>query len=65
VSLRRAAVGLQKAAQEKFATKPKIRWGNTGDFAVFVNGKEIFDHKRNGVIPPAEDLLHRISAAAS
>ena len=65
MDLRRAAVGLQKAAHEKFATKPKIRWGNTGDFAVFVNGKEIFDHKRDGAIPATEDLLRRIAGAAS
>jgi selT/selW/selH-like putative selenoprotein len=58
-------VGLQRAAQEKFAIKPKTRWGSTGDFAVFVNGKEVFDHKRDGAIPSTEDLLRRIAVAAN
>jgi predicted Rdx family selenoprotein len=60
MDLRRAAVGLQKAAEEKLGTKPKIATGGMGSFTVLVDGKSIFDHKRDGALPSVEELLRRI-----
>lgn len=65
MGLRRAAVSLQKAAQEKFAIKPKIKTGDRGDLAVLVNGKEVFAYKREGSMPATDELLRRIAAATT
>ena len=65
MDLRRAAVSLQKAAQEKFSIKPKIKTGSLGDLAVLVNGKEVFGYKREGSMPATDELLRRIAAATA
>jgi len=63
MDLRRAAVSLQKAAQEKFGTKPTIKTGKRGDLSVYVNGKSIFGYKAEGEMPDTQALLGRIQAA--
>ena len=63
MDLRRAAVGLQKAAEQKFGTKPKIKTGIPGDMTVFVNGKNIFGYKKEGGLPAVDELLSRIASA--
>ncbi len=63
MDLRRAAVGLQKGAERKFGIKPKIKTGGRGDLIVLVNGKNIFDHKKEGSLPGTEELLGRIAAS--
>jgi predicted Rdx family selenoprotein len=62
MDLRRAAVGLQKEAHQKFGTKPKIKTGGFGDFILLVNGTSVFDHKREGALPAMGELLQRIAA---
>jgi predicted Rdx family selenoprotein len=63
MDLRRAAVGLQKAAEHKFGTKPKIKTGSPGDMTVFVDGKNIFGYKKEGGLPGVDELLRRIAAS--
>lgn len=63
MDLRRAAVSLQKAAQERFGVKAKIKTGSRGDMTVFVDGKSIFGYKQEGSMPAVDDLLGRITAA--
>ena len=61
MDLRRAAVGLQKAAQAKFGIKPSIKTGSPGDMVVSVNGKEVYGYKREGN-KATDELLRRIEA---
>jgi hypothetical protein len=63
MDLRRAAVGLQKAVQERFGVKAKIKTGSRGDLTVFVDGKNIFGYKQEGNMPAVDVLLGRIAAA--
>jgi predicted Rdx family selenoprotein len=63
MDLRREAVGLQKAAEQKFGIKPKIKTGGMGDLIVRVDDVTVFDHKKDGGFPGNEELLRRISAA--
>jgi len=56
-------VGLQKAAEEKFGIKPKIKTGKSGDLTLLVDGKSVFGYKAEGKMPPTTDLLQRIAAA--
>jgi hypothetical protein len=65
MDLRHAAVSLQKAVQEKFSIKPKIKTGSLGDLAVLVNGKEVFGYKREGSMLATDELLRRIAAATA
>jgi predicted Rdx family selenoprotein len=60
---RREAVGLQKAAEQKFGVKPKIKTGGMGDLIVRVDNVTVFDHKKDGDFPGNDELLRRISAA--
>jgi hypothetical protein len=61
MDLRRAAGGLQKAAQAKFGIKPTIKTGSPGDMTVSVNGKEVYGYKREGGMA-TDELLRRIEA---
>jgi hypothetical protein len=63
LDLRHAAVSLQKAAQEKFGIKPKIKTGKRGDLTIFVNGRSVFGYKAEGSMPETPVLLSRIEAA--
>lgn len=63
MDLRREAVGLQKAAQQKLGVKPRIKTGGVGDLIVRVDDVTVFDHKKDGAFPGIEELLRRISAA--
>lgn len=63
MDLRRAAVSLQRAAEEKFGIKPKIKTGKSGDMTLWVNGRSVFGYKAEGKMPPVPDLLRRIEAA--
>jgi hypothetical protein len=65
MELRRAAVGLQRAAEQKFGTKAKIKTGSRGDMTVFVDGKNIFGYKKEGGLPAVDELLKRIAASES
>ena len=65
MDLRRAAVSLQKAAEEKFGIKPKIKTGKSGDMSVLVNGKSLFGYKAEGRMPPVADLLQRIAESST
>jgi hypothetical protein len=56
-------VSLQKAAQEKFGIKPKIKTGQRGDLSVWVDGKSVFGYKAEGQMPDTASLLNRIAAA--
>ena len=55
-------MGLQKAVQEKFGVKPRIKTGSPGDMTVFVNGKEVYGYKREGGMA-TDQLLRRIEGA--
>ena len=55
-------MSLQKAAQEKFGIKPKIRTGKRGDMTVLVDGKPIFGYVAEGKMPETSVLLGRIEA---
>jgi predicted Rdx family selenoprotein len=65
MDLRREAVGLQKAAEQKFGIKPKIKTGGMGDLIVRVDDVTVFDHKKDGDFPGNDELLQRISAAGA
>lgn len=56
-------MSLQKAAEQKFGIKPKIRTGKRGDLTVLVDGKNIFGYKAEGNMPATDVLLGRIVAA--
>jgi len=56
-------VSLQKAAEEKFGIKPKIKTGKRGDLTLLVDGKSVFGYKAEGKMPPVPDLLRRIAEA--
>lgn len=56
-------MSLQKAAQEKFGIKPKIKTGQSGDLTVLVDGKSVFGYKAEGNMPDTAALLSRIEAA--
>jgi hypothetical protein len=62
MDLRRQAVSLRKAAEDKFGVKPRIKTGSRGDLSVLVNGKPVFGYKKEGTIPPVAELLARIQA---
>jgi predicted Rdx family selenoprotein len=62
MDLRRQAVSLRKAAEDKFGVTAKIKTGSRGDFTVLVNGKPVFKYKKEGTIPPIPELLDRIQA---
>lgn len=63
MDLRRAAVNLRKAVENRFGVSAKIKTGQRGDMTVFVNGKAVFGYKQEGKIPPITELLDRIQAA--
>ena len=63
MDLRREAVGLQKAAEQKFGIKPRIKTGGMGDLIVLVDDVSVFDHKKEGAFPGTDELLRRINAA--
>lgn len=65
MDLRRQAVGLRKAAEDKFGVTAKIKTGSRGDLTVLVNGKPVFGYKEEGTIPPIPELLARIQAVQS
>ena len=56
-------MSLQKAAEEKFGIKPKIKTGKRGDLTLLVDGKSVFGYKAEGKMPPVPDLLRRIAEA--
>jgi predicted Rdx family selenoprotein len=56
-------VSLQKAAEQKFGIKPRIKTGKNGDMTVFVDGKSVFGYKAEGQMPEINALLMRIEAA--
>ncbi|HEY6351816.1 MAG TPA: hypothetical protein VI636_20660 [Candidatus Angelobacter sp.] len=56
-------MSLQKAVQEKFGIKPKIRTGKRGDMTVLVDGKPVFGYLSEGNMPETVSLLGRIEAA--
>ena len=62
MDLRRQAVSLRKAAEDKFGVTAKIKTGSRGDLSVLVNGKPVFGYKKEGTIPPVAELLARIQA---
>jgi predicted Rdx family selenoprotein len=62
MDLRREAVGLQKAAKQKLGVKPVIKTGGRGDMIVLVDGVTVFDHKKDGPWPGADEMVRRISA---
>lgn len=62
MDLRREAVGLQKAAEQKLGIKPKIKTGGMGDLIVRVDDVTVFDHKKEGDFPGNDELLRRIGA---
>lgn len=63
MNLRRQAVSLREASEKKFGVTPKIKTGSRGDLTVLVNGKPVFGYKKEGIIPPIAELLHRIETA--
>ena len=65
MDLRRTAVSLRKAAEEKFGVTATIKTGSRGDLSVLVNGKQVFGYKQEGSMPPIPDLLERIQTAPS
>lgn len=56
-------MSLQKAAEEKFGIKAKIKTGGPGSFVVRVDHATIFDHKKEGAFPGNDELLRRMAAA--
>ncbi len=65
MDLRRKAVSLRKAAENKFGVTAKIKTGSYGDMTVLVNGKPVFGYKKEGKVPPIPELLERIQSAQS
>jgi hypothetical protein len=65
MDLRRAAVNLRKAAENRFGMTAKIKTGKSGDMTVLVDGKPVFGYKQEGRMPPVPELLERIQAAQS
>lgn len=65
MDLRRTAVSLRKAAEEKFGVTARIKTGSRGDLTVLVNGKQVFGYKQEGSIPTLPELLQRIQTAQS
>ena len=65
MDIRRKAVSLREAADEKFSVRARIKTGSRGDLSVLVDGKPVFGYKREGAIPPIPELLQRIAAAQS
>jgi hypothetical protein len=63
MDLRRTAVSLRKAAEEKFGVTAKIKTGSPGDLTVLVDGKQVFGFKQEGSMLPIPDLLQRIQTA--
>ena len=63
MDLRREAVSLKKAAEQKLGIKPRIKTGGMGDLIVRVDDVTVFDHKKEGDFPGNEELLRRIGAA--
>lgn len=63
MDLRRAAVSLRKAAENKFGVTAKIKTGARGDMTILVDGKPVFGYKKERRIPPIPELLERIQAA--
>lgn len=62
MDLRRAAVGLRNAVEQKFGIKAKIKTGSRGDLTVQVNGQSVFGYKKEGNLPATDELLRRIAA---
>ena len=60
MDLRRTAVSLRKAAEEKFGITARVKTGNRGDLTVLVNGKQVFGYKQEGSMPGIPELLQRI-----
>ena len=56
-------MSLQKAAEQKFGIKPRIKTGKRGDLTVFVDGKSVFGYKAEGKMADTQVLLGRIEAA--
>ncbi len=65
MDLRRAAVSLREAAEQKLGVRAKIKTGRSGDMTVLVNGNPVFAYKKEGRMLPTEQLLERIAAAGS
>lgn len=63
MNLRRQAVSLREAAEEKFGVTARIKTGSRGDLTVLVDGKPVFGYKTEGSIPPIAELLQRIETA--
>ena len=56
-------MSLQKAAEEKFGIKAKIKTGSPGSLIVRVDDVAVFDQKKEGAFPGNDELLRRIAAA--
>ena len=56
-------MSLQKAAEEKFGIKARIKTGGPGSLIVRVGEAIVFDKKKEGRFPGNEELLRRIAAA--
>ncbi len=65
MDLRRTAVSLRKAAEDKFGVTARIKTGSRGDLTLLVNGKQVFGYKQEGTMPPLPELLQRIQSAQS
>lgn len=65
MDLRRAAVSLRKAIENKFGVTAKIKTGSSGDMTVLVNGKPVFGYKKEGKLTSIPDLLDRIEGEAA
>ena len=62
MDLRRSAVRLQQALQERFGVRAKIKTGAPGDMIVWVDGKSVFAYKQEGSMPGIDELLRRVAA---
>jgi predicted Rdx family selenoprotein len=56
MDMRRAAVGLRKAAAEK-GVDVKVSTGAHGQFQIFRDGAKLFDYKETGNLPATGELL--------
>lgn len=56
-------MSLQRAAEEEFGIKAKIKTGGPGSLIVRVDNATVFDRKKEGAFPGNDELLRRIAAA--
>ena len=56
-------MGLQNDLENNLGVKPKIRWGNMGQFDVVVDGNVVYSAQEAGRLPTADEIVTIIKPA--